>query len=143
MRFAREIRRAASEMPAGVGDLFHFTSNEVRYFTIFDRKLFHVLHSKTFHFPIFPTVPTVPFATASKKQQPYRQSVKNASKKFRSTANFNCCGRPFIFVYCDANFDRQNANIMIRFIPSLNSHGEQVYRGLFGKYFLIFSTALL
>ena len=83
MRFAREIRRAASEMPAGVRDLFHLTSNEVRYFTIFDRKLFHVLHSKTFHFPIFPSVPTVPFATASKKQQPNRQSVKNASKKFQ------------------------------------------------------------
>ena len=79
MRFAREIRRAASEMPAGVGDLFHFTSNEVRYFTIFDRKLFHVLHSKTFHFPIFPTVPTVPFVTASKKRQGHQQSVKKTS----------------------------------------------------------------
>ena len=87
MRFAREIRLAASEMPAGVGDLFHFMSSKARHFIIFDRKLFHVLHSKTFHFPIFPTIPTVPFATASKKQQPYQQSVKNASKKFGATAD--------------------------------------------------------
>ena len=69
MRFAREIRRAASEMPAGVGDLFHFTSSKARHFTIFDRKLFHVLHSETFHFPIIPTAPTVPSGTASKNRR--------------------------------------------------------------------------
>ena len=26
-------------------------------------------------------------------------------KSVRATANFNCCGSPFIFVYSDANFD--------------------------------------
>ena len=29
-------------------------------------------------------------------------------KSFKATANFNCCGSPFIFAYSDAIFDRQN-----------------------------------
>ena len=34
--------------------------------------------------------------------------INRASKNVRATANFNCCGSPFIFVYSDAIFDRQN-----------------------------------
>ena len=32
------------------GDLFHFTSSRARYFTMFDRTLFHILQSKIFHY---------------------------------------------------------------------------------------------
>ena len=44
-------------------------------------------------------VTTIPSGTSSK-------SIR-ASKNVRATANFNCCGSPFIFVFTDAIFDQK------------------------------------
>ena len=47
-------------------------------------------------------------------------------KSFKATANFNCCGSPFIFVYTDAIFDRQN---LIR-SALLNDVGNTIFSRL-------------
>ncbi len=50
MHFVREIWLRHVKYACGrVRDLFHFISNEVRYFTIFARKLFHIRYSRIFH----------------------------------------------------------------------------------------------
>ena len=56
---------------------------------------------RDFHFPIIPTLPTAPFATASKKQQPYQQSVKKLQGEYRIFVSVLA----LIFVYCDAIFE--------------------------------------
>ena len=50
MHFVCEIRFQRVKCLRVSGDLFHFTSSTARYFTMFDRILFHILRSKIFHY---------------------------------------------------------------------------------------------
>ena len=50
MHFVREIRFQRVKCLRAWGNLFHFTSSRARYFTMFDRTLFHILQSKIFHY---------------------------------------------------------------------------------------------
>ena len=69
-------------------------------------KIFNAFRSKNpFSFSVVSVYSNLSVCCSIKKAATVSSELQ---KSVRATANFNCCGSPFIFVYSDAIFDRQN-----------------------------------